>query len=92
MTVGDADPAPFAWETGTNDNYRTVAKTFPAPVRVSATSRAKVALTVDVRKLVGSLDPEALPTIASGHESERATLSNNWASAFTLVGATTTAP
>lgn len=92
VVVGAAEPALFGWETGTNANYRTVTKAFTRPIQVAAGARAKVSLKVDVAKLLGSLDPAALATVNASTPAERDALADDWAGAFTLVGATSAAP
>ena len=88
VVVDGADPALFGWETGTNTNYRTITKAFAAPIQVGAGGKAKVALTVDVKKVLGSLDPATLAAVNASTPTERDALADNWAGAFTLVGAT----
>ncbi|MBX3262944.1 MAG: hypothetical protein KIS78_21730 [Labilithrix sp.] len=85
---GDDEPIAVAWETGANENYRVISKTFSAPVKVGAGVDTKVSLRADVKKLFTDLDAEATPTIKAAQAAERTTLANNWANAFELVGAT----
>lgn len=85
---GASEPLALAWETGANENYRVVNKTFSAPVAVGAGVSTKVTLRTDVKRLFTDLDAEATPTIRAAQADERTTLANNWATAFELVSAT----
>lgn len=85
---GADDPLAVTWETGANENYRVIDKTFSAPVKVGAGVGTKVSLRADVKKLFTDLDAETTPTIKAAQAAERATLANNWATAFELVSAT----
>lgn len=88
FTAGTDEPIAIAWETGTNDNYRTVTKTFAAPVKVGAGVTTKVSFKNDLKTLFVGLDPATTPTIKAAQTAERTTLANNWASSFELVSAT----
>lgn len=85
---GADSPLNVSWETGTNDNLRTVNKTFAAPVKVGAGITTNVALRTDVKKLFAGIDSKATPTIKAAQTEARTTLANNWANAFELVSAT----
>lgn len=88
FVAGTNEPLAIAWETGTNDNYRTVTKSFAAPVKVGAGVTTKVSFKNDLKKLFENLDPATTPTIKAAQASERTTLANNWAASFELVSAT----
>ncbi|KFE66896.1 MbnP family protein [Hyalangium minutum] len=75
----------FAWETGSNANYRTVQKSFPAPITVNSQKRLHVNLRADVSALFAALSPRTTPTISASHTAERATLSDSYSSMFSLV-------
>ncbi|NOJ93623.1 hypothetical protein HMI51_11855 [Corallococcus coralloides] len=74
----------FAWETGTNADYRTVNLDFTAPVTVNSQKQVKVNLRADVAALFTSLSPRTTNTINANSATERATLSDGFKSMFSL--------
>ncbi|WP_224245508.1 MbnP family protein [Hyalangium gracile] len=81
----DGSTGTFAWETGTNADYRTTRQTFTTPVTVSAKKRLSVNLRADVSRLFGELSPATTPTINAGQAAARATLSNGFKDMFSVV-------
>ncbi|ATB43343.1 hypothetical protein CYFUS_008823 [Cystobacter fuscus] len=80
----DGSSAEFGWETGTNDDFRTVRHVFPAPVTVNAQKALIVNLRLDTARLFTGLHPTTQPLIGASNGVERATLSDNFANGFSL--------
>ncbi|WP_224368186.1 MbnP family protein [Hyalangium versicolor] len=81
----DGSTGIFAWETGTNADYRTTRQTFSTPVTVNAKKRVSVNLRADVSKLFTQLSPSTTSTINAGQTDARATLSNGFRDMFSVV-------
>lgn len=75
----------FTWDTGTNANYRTVELPFSAAVTVNAQKRLAVNLQANVATLFTSLNPSTTPSIGATQSTESATLSDGFASMFSVV-------
>ncbi|WP_426745459.1 FlxA-like family protein [Myxococcus faecalis] len=75
----------FTWDTGTNANYRTVELPFASAVTVNSQKRLAVNLKADVAKLLTSLNPGTTPSIGATQAGASATLSDNYASMFSVV-------
>ncbi len=82
--TADGGTASFAWETGTNADYRTVSQTFSAPVTVHSQKQLTVRLRADVAALFSTLSPRTTPTINASDAASRSTLSNAFQSMFSL--------
>ncbi|WNG30305.1 hypothetical protein F0U62_44565 [Cystobacter fuscus] len=80
----DGSRSEFGWETGTNDNFRTVRYTFPASVTVNGQKSLSVNLRLDTARLFTGLHPLHTPSIGVSDSGERATLSDNFAKGFSL--------
>jgi uncharacterized small protein (DUF1192 family) len=76
--------ADFAWETGTNPDYRTVSQTFPSPVTVNSQKQLTVRLRADVATLFSTLSPRTTATINASNAGARATLSDAFQSMFSV--------
>ncbi|SEU23265.1 ABC transporter C-terminal domain-containing protein [Stigmatella erecta] len=87
FTAADGSTGTFAWDTGTNSNFRTTRLAFPSPVTVNAQKHLKVALNAEVSKLFETLSPSAMPTIGAAHAAPRETLSTGFKNMFSMVSA-----
>ncbi|WP_434386977.1 MbnP family protein [Melittangium boletus] len=81
----DGTSAPFAWETGTNADLRTVRFAFPSPVTVNSQRKLDITLNADAARLFTTYSPNTTSTINASTETERERLSNDFASMFSLV-------
>lgn len=79
-TFGDG--ASFAWDNGTNADLRNVSVTLPAGVTVASAAPAAINLSADIASVFTGLKPSETATIDASTADARATLANNWATAF----------
>jgi hypothetical protein len=87
FTTANGTTGTFAWDTGTNSNFRTTRLSFPRPVTVNAQKHLNVALNADVSKLFEALSPSAQPAIGAAHAGPRETLSDGFKAMFSMVSA-----
>lgn len=81
----DGGTGAFAWDTGSNADFRTVQHSFPSPVTVNSQKRLAVNLRLDAARLFSELHPLTTPTIGVSQGAEREKLSNAFATGFSLV-------
>lgn len=70
----------FKAETGLNANYKTVTLNLPSNVKISSAKSTKIAVNVDVAKILDGIDLITTPTVGAGQATIMATLAGNYAS------------
>ena len=81
----DGSTAPFACETGGNDDFRTVRRVFGTPATVNSQKQLTVNLRLDAAQLFTELHPSTTPTVGASNAAERAKVSNGFAAGFARV-------
>ena len=84
FVAASGSTASFAWDTGSNADYRTVSQTFPSPVTVNSQKRLAVNLRADVAALFSTLSPRTTPSISASQAAERTKLADSFSSMFSL--------